>query len=210
MRLLTVAAAAAFLTLAGTAQAEPKSFYFNCAGPLPLQTTNATTQTWSATAPTKSYQEGAGCGWLDPPFKGTVQPNRLYDAAYGGDYAGEVRKLELSLYGPYDSTLSNKTIDLIVTADGEEVANLEALAPSSATPNTGAANVAKYTYTVSDLNVPASASPKAYMLSVAGYYLDDTPGFLHGAKEIPSNAKFFAFADLTQEEQDEILGVGTE
>ena len=196
---------ASLLAFAAPAQAAPTSFWFDCTGALPLQTYDVETYSWSATAPTKSYQEGAGCGWLDPPFTGTAQPNPIYDASYGGGYTGEVRKLEMTLYAPFVDGVSNKTIDLIITADGEEVANLADLAPAPAVPSS-TGGTAAFTYTVSGLDLPAvTRGGRDYVISVAGNFLDDTPGFLHGAKEIPSNIKFFGFADLTPEEQEEIL-----
>jgi len=196
-------AAASLLAFAAPAQAAPTSFWFDCTGTLPLQTVDVATYSWSDKPPAKSYQEGAGCGWLDPSgITGTNQPNPFYDAAFGGDYAGEVRKLELTLYAPV-TPATTKAIDLKVTANGEEIALVEGVVPTvAAGPND---NIKALTYTVSGLNVPAGADPSAYVLAVASTFIDDTPGWLLGAKEVPSNVRFFAFGDLTPEEQAEIM-----
>jgi hypothetical protein len=200
--------AAASLAIAAPAQAAPQSFYFNCTGTLPLQTIDVESYSWSATAPTASYQEGAGCGWLDPGvLKGTNQPNPLYDAGFGGNYKGEVRKLELTLYAPH-APITTKAIDLIVTADGEEVANLANLTPVVGPGPDDA--ISSFTYTVTGLDLPAGTEDKGFVLAVAGYSPDDTPGWLQGTKEVPSGVKFFAFADLTPEEQEEILAADEE
>ena len=201
--LLTGIAAATLLALTPAAQAAPKSFWFECTGALPLQTLDVETYSWSETAPTASYQEGEGCGWLDSPFKGTAQPNPLYDAGFGGAYNGEVRKLEITLYAPYNDTLSNKTADFLITADGEEIVNATAATPVLGPVGSSGATAA-FTYTFTGVDLAARRSARDYVIAVAGTYLDDTPGWLFGAAEIPSNIKFYAFEDLTPEEQAEI------
>lgn len=201
-------AATAALVLAAPAQAAPQDFFFDCTGTLPVQTIDVETYSWSADAPTASYQDGAGCGWLDPSgISGTVQPNKFYDASYGGVYGGEVRKMEITLYAPV-TDLTAKAIDLIVTVDGEEVANLPILTPVVGPGPDDA--IASFTYTVTGLDMPATTRGKDYVLAVAGHWTDDTPIWLQGTKEVPAGVKFFAFEDLTPEEQEEILAAEQE
>lgn len=208
MKTFFLAATAALLVAAAPAAAAPASFYFDCTGAAPLQTIDVESYSWSPTAPTASYQEGAGCGWLDPGgLSGTNQPNPFYDAAFGGGYAGEIRKLELTLYAPL-APITTKAIDLIVQVDGEEVAGVEGLTPAVGPGPDDA--IASFTYTLSGIDVPAGVRTKSIVLAVAEHFTDDTPGWLQGAKEVPSGVKLFAFGDLTQEEQDEILGTDEE
>ena len=139
------------LAAAAPAGATPKEFFFNCTGAAPLQTINVNAYTWSDTAPAKSYQEGAGCGWLDPgALAGTAQPNPLYDAAFGGNYAGEVRQIDLTLYAPAFSPLtSDKTIDVVITSKGTQVYALDGIG-ATAEPGPDAA-INKYTFTIPEI-----------------------------------------------------------
>lgn len=202
--LLAGIATASLLALTPAANAAPKSFWFECTGALPLQTIDVESYSWSETAPTASYQSGEGCGWLDIGLlKGSQQPNPLYDAGFGGAYGGEVRKIEVTLYAPYNDTLTNKGADFIITADGEEIVNAD-----NATPTPGSVSstgvTAAFTYTFAGIDLTAKKNARDFVLAVASNYADDTPGWLFGAKEVPSNIKFFAFEDLTPEEQAEI------
>src|SRR4051812_2080703 len=89
-------AVAASLAITASAQAAPKTFWFNCTGAAPLQTIDVSGYSWSDTAPTKGVQDGAGCAFLDPgALAGTNQPNPFYDAGFGGDFSGEIRKAEM-------------------------------------------------------------------------------------------------------------------
>lgn len=205
MKIFLTVAVTATLALAGTAHAAPASFWFNCSGAAPLQ--NLVTvdgYSWSDTAPTASYQSGAGCGWLDPgfPLTGANQPNELYDSAFGGDYKGEVRKLEFTLYAP-SAPVTTKVIGLGIMVDGEAAGAATGLTPVVG-PGPDAA-ISSYTYTVFPLDIPSSKSAKNIVLAVQLANPNDTPGWLQGAKEVPSGARLFAFADLTPEEQAQIL-----
>ena len=196
-------AVAASLTITAAAHAAPKTFWFNCAGPTPIGTIASDDPTWSDSAPTASVQSGAGCGWLDPSPKGANQPNPLYDAVYGGTYNGEIRKIELTLYGP--SSPLGKLTDIGITADGADVYKGSLTPTESAGPVQG---ISQYTFSIpaGAANVPASTDPKTIAIAVAGTYLDEwTPGWFHGAKEVPANVKFFGFDDLTPEEQQTAL-----
>jgi hypothetical protein len=194
-------AAAAALATAATAQAAPQPFFFDCNETAPLQSVYVDDYTWSAEAPTASYQDGAGCGWLDPgfPFTGANQPNPLYDAGFGGDYAGEVRKLEFTLYAP-TAPVTTKTIDVAVVVDGSTVGTVTARKPVVGEGPDAA--ISSYTYSLFPLDIPATTRAKKIVLAVQLTNPDDTPGWLLGTKEVPSGAKLFAYDDLTPAEQE--------
>jgi len=199
-------AAVAALAFAAPASAAPTSFWFDCTGTAPLQTIDVSDYTWSDTAPTAGFADGAGCGWLDPgALQGSAQPNPLYDAGFGGTYAGEIRKFDLTLYGPEVSGLS-RAIDLQVQVDGQAVNTYTGLEPSvSDGPDD---TIKAYTYTAHDLDIPAvTATARSVVFAVSLHYIDSSPGWLQGAKEAPSNVRLFAWDDLTQEEQDDFNGV---
>lgn len=96
-------AAAAALVVAAPAQAQdpaptptPETFFFNCNAGNPLQNATSGSSSWSATAPTASYQSGTGCLHLDP---GLLIDDPAVDLFLGGTYAGEVKQLEFTLFG---------------------------------------------------------------------------------------------------------------
>lgn len=195
-----IALGLAALTLAAPAQATTRNFYFLCTGAAPLQTTNVTAYNWSATAPTKSYQEGAGCGWADPFVKGTNQPNALYDAAFGGLYRGEIERIDLTLYAPGLSgnpLAAPKTIDVSVRVGGVEVAAFPKLeGTQDAGPNQG---ISKYTWTLDHLGIKATSDDKQIVIAVAQYWSDDTGGWLLGTKEVPSGVKIYEVLDVPED-----------
>ena len=198
-------AAAASLAITASAHAAPKTFWFDCAGPAPLQTLVSDDPTWSETPPSGSVQDGSGCGWLDPgALQGSNQPNPLYDAAFGGTYKGEIDKAVITLYGPDVPNVSEKTIDLQVLVDGEQAYT------GTLTPAVGAGpaqGIDSFTFTIpaAAIDVAASHGEKSIQLAVSQTYADGgTPGWFLGASEVPSNVKFFSYADLTPEEQAEV------
>ena len=198
-------AVAASLAITATASAAPKTFWFNCTGATPVQTIDVDSYSWSDTAPTAGVQDGAGCGWLDSGLVGTNQPNPLYDAAFGGEYAGGARKAEITIYGSDISGVTDKTSDFIITADGEEVYKGMLVPTVGAGPVQG---ISAYTFTIpaGELKLESSNDPKQIVIAVAGHWLDTTtPGWYFGAKEVPSNIKLIGFDDLTAEEQTSVL-----
>jgi hypothetical protein len=191
---MTIAAALAFAT---QAQAAPQQFYFNCTGTTPFQNLDAETFSWSATAPTASYQSGAGCGWADPLLTNAERPNTLTDAAFGGEYAGEVLKIDLTLYAIDPTSIDGKLIDVDVLVDGEAIASYSQLnATDAGGPD---AAIGKYTYTLDGLDIPAGTAAKSIVVALGAY--NDGAVWLQGAAEVPSGAKLYAFEDLTCDEQ---------
>lgn len=202
-------AAAAALALAAPATAQeqtplgtPDPYYFECTGSAPVQTIDVETYSWSATPPADSFQTGAGCGWLDPGLvAGSAQPNPLYDAGFGGLFKGEVRQIDLTLYAAaLNPLLTSKSIDVIVYVDGEEVANLSQL--ETAAQAGPADQVAKYTWTIPDLDIKAIRE-KQLVIAVSNYYSDDFGGWLQGASEVPSGVKLYSPDDLPEPEPEE-------
>jgi hypothetical protein len=205
MRLAPVVAVMAALAFAGVAQAAPANYYFDCTSTSHIESVDGElTPTWSSAAPADSVQDGAGCITVDPgPLTTTAPPNGFYDAVFGGTHTGAVRKMEVTLY-TYDHPLfATRPIDVIVFADGEEVANITALAGTrSAGP---VDKIGAYTYSITGLDIP-SRRDQEILLAVRTAYADTlTGGWLQGASDIPSGARLFSFADLSPEEQAEIL-----
>jgi hypothetical protein len=194
-------AAVASLAITASAQAAPKAFYFDCTGSTPVQNLDATTFSWSATAPTGSYQSGAGCGWADPLLTNADRPNQL-DAAFGGSYAGEIRKIDLTLYAA-DPALGQlgKLIDVDVLVDGDVVASFTELSSDDAGGPAPVPAIAQYKYTLDGLDIPAGKA-KSIVLALGAY--NEGAGWLQGAAEVPSGVKLYAFDDLTCEEQQAI------
>lgn len=198
MKRTLLATAAGMLLLAGSANAEPVTKYFECTGTTPVQTFDVETYSWTDAKPAKSFQSGAGCGWVDPALTGTVQPNPIYDASFGGDYKGQVSRIDLTLYSLFNNPLiGSKTIDVIVYANGSEVGTYEGLASSFA----AAGNVAgKYVYTLDDLDIPATTRARDIVIAVSEYYLDDVGAWVFGASEVPAGATLYAEEDLPEDE----------
>ena len=189
-------AAAAALVAAAPASAAPQQLYFDCTGSTPLNNLDASTFSWSATAPTASYQSGAGCGWADPLLTNASRPNTTTDAAFGGDYAGEIRKIEVTLYAVDPTPIDGKLIDADVLVDGEALATYSELnATNAGGPD---AAIGKYTYTLDGLDIPAGAA-KSIVVALGAY--NDGAAWLQGAAEVPSGVKLYAFDDLSPEEQ---------
>ena len=206
MKTFFLAAAAALITAAPAAAQDPAplgtpdAFYFDCTGTLPLQTIDVDTYSWSPTAPTASYQSGAGCGWADPLLSGTAQPNPLYDAGFGGQYGGEIRQIELTLFaGDATSAVDGKTINADILVDGESVATFEEVSATDAGGPDAA--IGKYTYTFSDLDIPATKRAKSIVIAVQTY--NDAGLWLQGASEVPSGVKLYSADDLPEPEPDE-------
>jgi hypothetical protein len=192
-------AAAASLAITASAHAAPKQFYFECTGSTPVQNLDATTFSWSGTAPTASYQSGAGCGWADPLLTNGNRPNTMTDAAFGGTYAGDVRKIDLTLYA-LDPALGalGKVIDVDVLVDGDTVASFSQLSSDDAGGPAPVPAIAKYNYTLDGLDIPAGKA-KSIVLALGAY--NEGAAWLQGASEVPSGVKLYAFEDLTCEEQ---------
>lgn len=202
MKILMLAAAAA-LALTATAQAAPStppltptSFWFDCTTTTKVGTIIDDTDafTWSATEPNASFTTGAGCGWLDPPLSGLNQPNQFYDAAWGGEYNGEISEIELNLYSLYNNPeFPEKTIDVTVFVDGEPVRDFEQISA----PNQRAGQAAvRTTFTLSDIGVAESRFDKYIVIAVRNYVPDGMGAWVHGAKEVPAGVRLFDSDDL--------------
>lgn len=202
-------AAVATLAMTATAQAVPNTppltpteRFFECTTITPVGTIfdDTDAMSWSDTAPTASYQSGAGCGWADPGLTGLNQPNQFYDAVYGGLYKGEINQIELTLYSLVD-TFGEKAIDVKVFVDGEEVFVGEGL--TAATELAGQAAV-KATFTLENLAIPSSTRDKYVVIAVANGYIDDVGAWVHGAKEIPAGVRLFDSDDLPPVEPEPV------
>lgn len=197
MKKTLLATAAGVLLLAGSAQAGPVTKYFECTGATPVQTIDVETYSWTDVKPADSFQSGAGCGWVDSTLTGLNQPNTLYDASFGGDYKGQVSRIDLTLYSLFNNPLArSKTIDVTVFANGAEVGTYEKVEA----PFVAAGNVAgKYVYTLGDLDIPATTRSRDIVIAVMEYYADDVGAWVFGASEVPAGATLYAEEDLPED-----------
>jgi hypothetical protein len=184
------------LALAAPAQAAPKEFFFTCQGdPNKAQTFFAGDPfTWTAEKPATSYQAGGGCGYADTWVSGTATGNTIYDAIYGGSYAGAVRRFEFTLHhlAPHP-VIATKEIDVRLEVDGEMT--FEGQLSATAVPSSTGAS-ASDTFIINDIDLPETTAPKQFLLSVSSHYTDDPSVWVHGASEFPSGVRLFTLQDL--------------
>lgn len=80
--------------------------------------------TWDKTAPTKSVQDGAGCGALDTFLTGSADHNPIYDAPFAGVYEGRIDAITLHAH-VIDAGLARATNDfrfrMHLEIDGETI-----------------------------------------------------------------------------------------
>ncbi len=96
---LAVPAAATHGGVHPTARSERT--YFHCAGPTKVENVNLVTSgptSWNTTAPAQSFQQGAGCGSVDPGALRGGNPQTIYDAVFRGTFSGNVRDLTIELH----------------------------------------------------------------------------------------------------------------
>lgn len=75
--------------------------YFHCTGPTKVENLNLILggpTTWNAEPPAGSYQEGEGCGSLDPGALRGGNPGTIYDAVFAGTFTGNIRDLTIELH----------------------------------------------------------------------------------------------------------------
>jgi hypothetical protein len=202
-------AAAAALVAVVPAQAQtpepapaptPETFYFGGCGDTPLTNATAAEPTWSATAPTGSLADGDGCVSFAPYFE---------DAVFGGAYGGEVKQFDLTLYNVASNPLYRQvalpvSIDLSVTVGGREVYFGEDLqVPAEADGDLPGGF--KATWTIPELDIPATATPKPYVVTVTTHFSDDPFFWGRGAGDVPSSITFYDAADLPEPAPEEEL-----
>jgi hypothetical protein len=200
-------AAAATLAFAAQAHAAPTSFYFDCNGEAPLTNLANDALSWSATAPATAAQDGGGCFTGDTYIQGTDPGNYVYDVVAGGQYGGEVRKLDLTLFGVRSSPLGGAlgiptNARIRIEVDGDLVFDEARKVPAEAS---GALPTGvKASFSLTGLEISASASPKDFRISVSNLWTDDPTVFGRGASDFASGVKLYGFDDLTPEEQCEV------
>lgn len=200
MKIIFLAAAAA-LMVATTAPAQtpapaptPETFYFDCGEDAPLTNLSEPPLTWSATAPTTASTDGGGC------YSAVYE---VADTTFGGTYAGEVRQLDLAIFGAFSNpgyrSLLGVSLDVTVEVDGEVVfAGTEIPATTDAAgPLPGGF---KASITVPELVIPAGATPKSFVITVADPYVDDPYVLARGASDLASAITFYDAADLPEPE----------
>ena len=191
-------AVAASLAITASAQAAPQSFYFNCGGQTPLTNLTAPPATWSATAPSAAFPQG-GC---------VTAMYEVGTATFGGTYAGEVRKMDLTVYGVFSNPLYRTVIgsvdfNISITADGDEIYTGDTVAMT--TEAAGVPGGFKASLSIPDLNLHAKSNARTYEITISDPYVDDQYFLGRGASDLASGVKFYAWDDLTPEEQQTIL-----
>src|SRR4051794_28603010 len=204
-------ACAASLAISAAAQAAPQNFFFSCpdADVAPVANTSKdTSPSWTSTAPTAKTTDGAGCGEFDPFALVSTMPDStpsyLADGVFGGEYAGEIKKLDFTLYSTanpvYDNAgIGDRKVNVTIAVDGEIlVQNQTMQAPivAASQPNTY-----KSTFSVTGLDVARTKAAKQVNIVVNSLYSDSPTVWLEGSADFPSSAKLFAYDDLTCEEQ---------
>lgn len=199
-------AAAAALVVAAPVQAQtpapvptPEKFYFGGCGDSPFTNLSAGDLSWSGTAPTTKSTDGGGC------YSAVYE---VFDTTFGGSYAGEVKQLDLAIYGaasnPAYRALLGVSFNVTITVGDETIFEGEQLdgATEPAGPLPGGF---KWTITVPELNVPASATPKNFVITVSNPYVDDQYVLARDASDLASAITFYDAADLPEPEPEEEL-----
>jgi hypothetical protein len=194
--------ALAGLTITASAYATPQTRYFECGGQTPVTNLTAPPLAWSSTQP-GSIADGNGCASVDTWVQGASPGNTVYDSIFGGTEAGEVRKLELTVYGlrPFDGALAGPNADITLQVDGEVVAELANVKGDPATKPAPAGSLGA-TYTFTGLDIPAGGE-KEFVISFSSHYTNDPFVVGWGASEVPSGVKLYGYDDLTCTEQQE-------
>lgn len=201
--------AATSLVIAAPAQAAPQTFFFQCAAAAPLGSVSNLNDasTWSPTAPTTAFPAG-GCVSADTWQQGAEPGNTAYDTVFGGDYAGEVKQFDLTLYSAasdpaYRQIALPPSIDVTLQVDGETVfaaADLQSFAEPATLQNSY-----KSTWTISELDIPKTDKAKSFVLTVNTHFTDDPTVWGSGASDLPSGITFYAQEDLPPVEEEEGL-----
>lgn len=198
-------AAAAALLVTVPAQAQepapvptPETFYFGGCGDTPLTNAGAGALSWSSEAPTGALADGSGCVSFAPYFE---------DAVFGGAYGGEVKQLDLTLYSVASNPLYREialpvSIDLTITAGGETVFSGEDL-QAPVDPAGDLPGGFQATWTIPELDVPATPTPQDYVVTVTTHFSDDPFFWGRGASDAPSSISFYDAADLPEPEPEE-------
>lgn len=195
MKTLFLAAAAA-LMVAAPASAAPQTFYFDCGGQTPVTNLTPAPLTWSATPPATAFSDGGGCVSAD---------YQSFTTSFGGTYAGEVKQIDLAVYGalsnPAYRQLLGPSLDVTVAVDGKTVFEGTQLAGGNEAggPLPGGF---KWTQTIPELDIPATATPKKFEITVSNPFADDAYVLGYGASDLPSAITFSAQADLPAPEED--------
>lgn len=205
MKHILLAAAAALITAAPAMAQDPapaptpETFYFDCGGDNPFTNLAAAPHTWSATAPTTASTDGGGCYSV---------VYEVADTTFGGAYAGEVKQLDLTLFGaasnPAYRALLGVSLNVDIAVGGESVFTGEELAA----PNEAAGPLPggfKWTITVPELNIPASTTAKDFVITVSNPYVDDQYVLGRGASDLASAITFYDADDLPEPEPEEEL-----
>jgi hypothetical protein len=151
---------------------------------------------WSADAPATAMQDGGGClsASVTPPAAGTEQPMTV-----GGTYAGEVKQIDLTIFALSDPLYRKLglgvSIDVSMSVDGKEVFSQAGL-PGAEEDTGSVPGEYKGTFTVPDLDIPATDTAKTYELTIGAHFNDDWYVFGRGASDMASAITFSAQDDL--------------
>jgi hypothetical protein len=205
MKTFFLAAAAALIAAAPAAAQDPapaptpESFYFDCGGDTPFTNVTEAPQTWSAAKPDAASTDGAGCYSM---------VYEMAETTFGGTYAGEVKQLDLTLFGalsnPVYRQLLGVSLNVVITVDGKTVFAGEQLAGGNEAAGALPGGF-KWTLTVPELDIPATDTPKTFVISVSNPFVDDQYFLGRGASDLASGITFYDAADLPEPEPEEEL-----
>lgn len=210
MKRLALAVLAAAILPAAAAQAGP-TYYFTC--PDQNKAQQQTPAAWSPTAPTASYQSGAGCGMLDVGlFDSSTTSDALMDFTGGGTYTGAIDTLTLELHSLLLSQarapVATPGMVAEITVDGKLITDPTAVI--RVTPeksSTGLTEAYRVTFvreplvdedTGEETPVPlvAGTGPHTVNIRFTSNFLDYSEVWVWGASEIPSHVEFNAAAPI--------------
>lgn len=198
--------AAAALALAAPAQAQDTDqYWFHCTGPSKVQNgatlagavpaTGVTQALWNKTAPTASFQSGAGCGFADTPGpqRPSTTPENAYDAYYKGVHSKAIQSMKLELHNLLTSRARNggpvKVLVRISEGTGTTATTL-AEKELTATP-TASSTGATEKVVVEMTGLAIKSGPVDRVLNITVHTADATPAaWVHDASEIPANVIF--------------------
>lgn len=159
-------------------------------------------------APTRSVQDGAGCGLVDPGFLiNTQSSGGPADASFSGAVQGNLRDLTVELHylgnSPEPAVLGTVTVDVWLVIDGITILDpaADTLELTPVASSTGASH--KVEFSVTDLPFDTEDGVgddwHSVQLTVRGGYADSLYGWVWDTTEVPSGITFNpeTLADVT-------------
>jgi hypothetical protein len=175
--------------------------WFHCAGQVPVQNVPfATGQVpgWDTTAPTRSVQSGAGCGWYENAGGAWLGPNRTtLDAEWEGTFRGNVDSLTVELHDVHVSAARATGVFLAratLLVDGKEHLNTGEGGDLRLTPVPSQTRLSeRMTFTLAGLDLddePGTGSTVRRYRLVLRSLMEEQSAWVWDATEVPSGITF--------------------